>query len=136
MEISGIILSGAGKGAFFTQIDWVARQCEKNLGYKPFPGTLNVRINDKDLARLNRLLKPSDFELIPDDPNFCSAGVKKILLNGTLAAVVIPSDDVRIHDDRILEVIASCSLKQELNLMEGDVVRLSRPEGLPKSQDT
>ncbi len=134
MEISGTVLSGAGKGAFFTQIDWVVEQCRKNLGYKPFPGTLNVRINDRDIARLSRLLVPSDFELIPDDPTFCSAGVKKIMLNDTPVAVVIPGKEVRIHEDRILEVIASCSLKQKLNLRDGDVVRLSRPEA-PKSRD-
>ena len=128
MEISGTVLSGAGKGAFFTQIDWVVEQCRKNLGYKPFPGTLNVRINDRDLARLSRLLEPSDFVLIPDDPTFCSAGVKRIMLNDTPAAVVIPGKEVRIHEDRILEVIASCSLKQKLNLTDGDIVCLSRPE--------
>ncbi len=125
MEISGIIHSGAGRGAFFTQIDWVVRQCVKNLGYQPFPGTLNVRIDDQDLSNLHGFLKPSDFELVSDDPNFCSARVKKILVNGIPAAVVIPGEEVRIHADSILEVISSFSLKQALDLRDGDRVRLS-----------
>lgn len=127
MEISGVILSGAGKGAFFTQVDWVVRQCEENLGYPPFPGTLNVRINNEDLAGLDRFLDISDFELVPDDPNFCSARVKKILLNGIPSAVVIPGEEVRIHEDRVLEVLSSCSLKQTLGLKDGNMVRLSWP---------
>lgn len=125
MEISGIIHSGAGKGAYFTQVDWVVRQCQKNLGYQPFPGTLNVRIKDGDLSRLDPFLEPSDFMLVPDDPNFCAARVKKILLNGIPSAVVIPGDDVRIHEDRILEVISSCALKKTLDLKDGDLVRLT-----------
>jgi riboflavin kinase, archaea type len=125
MEISGVIQSGAGKGAFFTQVDWVVKQCEQILGYQPFPGTLNVRVNDSDVASLSLLAISTDFELVPDDPAFCAAQVKKVTLNGIPAAVIMPSEDVRIHEDRILEVISSCSLKQTLGLGDGDPVRLS-----------
>ena len=103
----------------------MVEQCKKHLGYQPFPGTLNVRIEDQDIADLDRFLEASDFELEPDDPEFCAAQVKKIRINGMLAAVVIPGEDVRIHEDRMLEVIASCSLKKALDLKDGDRVRLS-----------
>ncbi len=127
MEISGVIQSGAGKGAFFTQVDWVVHQCQKMLDYKPFPGTLNVRVNDEDVEKLDLFFSSADFELVPDDPAFCAAQVKKIELNGIAAAVVIPSEDVRIHENRILEVISACSLKRELGLADGDTVRLTWP---------
>ena len=125
MQISGVIQSGAGKGAYFTQVDWVVQQCLKMLGYSPFPGTLNVRVDDKDMAMLYRLSQTPDFELVPDDPAFCAAQVKKIELNGISAAVVLPSEDVRIHEECILEVISSCSLKETLGLTDGDTVSLS-----------
>ena len=124
MQISGVIQSGAGKGAFFTQVDWVVEQCKHMLGYSPFPGTLNVRVDDKDMAMLNRMLETPDFELVPDDPAFCAAQVKKIELNGIPSAVVLPSEDVRIHEKCILEVISSCSLKKTLGLSDGDTVFL------------
>jgi riboflavin kinase len=47
MEISGTIESGAGKGAYFTQVDWVVEQCREKLDLTPYPGTLNVRIEGK-----------------------------------------------------------------------------------------
>ena len=128
MQISGVIQSGAGKGAYFTQVDWVVQQCKNMLGYSPFPGTLNVRVNDKDMAMLNRLLETPDFELVPDDPAFCAAQVKKIELSGIPAAVVLPSEEVRIHEKCILEVISSCSLKETLGLSDGDTVSLSWDE--------
>jgi CTP-dependent riboflavin kinase len=125
MQISGIIQSGAGKGAFFTQVDWVVRQCEEMLGYRPFPGTLNVRVDDSDMAVLTHLANGNDFELLPDDPAFCSAKVTKVTLNGIAAAVVMPAEDVRIHEEQIVELIAACNIKKVLGLKDGDAVRLS-----------
>ncbi len=106
MEISGVIQSGAGKSTFFTQVDWVVRQCEQMLGYRPFPGTLNIRVDDGDVDKLDNLFSVTDFELVPLDPSFCTAQVKKVMLNGIPSAVVKPSEDINIHKDRILEVIS------------------------------
>jgi len=60
MEISGVIQSGPGKGVYFTQVDWVVKQCENKLDMTPFPGTLNVRIDDRtvhDLGDFLRMIK-------------------------------------------------------------------------------
>ena len=137
MEISGVIQSGAGKGAFFTQVDWVVQRCEKMLGYRPFPGTLNVRVNDSDVNRLMHLGDRNDFELVPDDPAFCSAKVTKVVLNGIPAAVIFPAEAVRIHEERIVELIAGCNIKATLDLKDGDAVRISWTEtaadGRPKA---
>ena len=122
MEISGIIQSGAGKGAYFTQLEWVVKQCKRILGYQPFPGTLNVRVVDEDLPGLSRFLQDADLELIPDDPSFCAARVKKVMVNQIPAALVLPGKDVRIHENRVIELIASCNLKNSLGLKDGDRV--------------
>ncbi len=50
MQLTGVIHSGAGKGAYFMQLDWVVRQCEDKLGFTPFPGTLNVHITRRGPA--------------------------------------------------------------------------------------
>ena len=125
MELSGIIQSGAGKGAFFTQIDWVVNQCENKLGYKPFPGTLNIHVIESDRAKLDALFQHTDFELIPDDPKFCAARVRKVSVNGIPGAVVLPSEDVRIHSTDVIEVVASCALKKTLGLADGDKVKVA-----------
>jgi riboflavin kinase, archaea type len=124
MEISGVIESGAGKGAYFTQVDWVVKQCENKLDMTPFPGTLNVRINDETVQMLGDFLRESDVELVPDDPSFCAARVKKVTVGGIAAVVVLPSEDVRIHDNRTIELIASCSLKKRLGLDDGDAITI------------
>ncbi len=124
MKISGIIQSGAGKGAYFTQVDWVVKQCENKLRMTPFPGTLNVRVREEDAPGLSQFFLKTDFELIPDDPSFCAARVKKVTINDVPAAVVLPGEDVRIHDSRTIELIAACSLKKRLGLEDGDTVTI------------
>jgi riboflavin kinase len=123
--IRGIIQSGAGKGSYFTQVDWVVEQCSRMLGYKPFPGTLNVQVAREDLKNLDLFLRESDFELVTDDPAFCSARVKRVTVNNIPGAVILPAEDVRIHEKRIIEIIAACSLKETLGIGDGDLVTVA-----------
>jgi len=57
--ITGKIISGIKKGAFFTQLDWVQEQCLEKLGFKPFPGTLNLEIPDES-AKTIEALQPQE----------------------------------------------------------------------------
>ena len=41
---TGRVVSGARRAAGFTQLDWVQDQCWEKLGFRPFPGTLNVEV--------------------------------------------------------------------------------------------
>jgi CTP-dependent riboflavin kinase len=127
-SISGMVQSGIGKGCFFTSVDWVVRQCKDKLGYAPFPGTLNVRVCDEDLPKLAHFLAQTDTALVPSDKTFCSAPLKKIEVSGISAAIVLPSEDVRVHDQCILEIISPCSFKQSLGLKDGDRVKLTSLE--------
>ena len=130
MKLTGTIQSGAGKGAYFMQVDWVVRQCEAKLGFTPFPGTLNVNIRNADLPKLGQLMETADVAFVPDDPGFCAARVQPVTVQGIPAGVVLPSDDVRIHENRIIEIIASCNLKEVLALADGDSIRVdTRSDG-------
>ena len=40
----GTVETGLGKAAGFTQVPWVLRELENRLAIRPFPGTLNVRL--------------------------------------------------------------------------------------------
>lgn len=125
MQLTGEIRSGLGRGSFFTSLDWVVEQFEKAMGFKPFPGTLNVCLTGDDLERMDSFFQCDDFELVPDNPEFCAARLKKVYVGGLPAAVVFPSEDVRAHGREILELIAGCHLKENLNLKDGDQVTIS-----------
>jgi hypothetical protein len=124
MRITGVVQSGAGKGAYFTQVDWVVRQCEEKLGFAPYPGTLNVNIRDEDLPKLGSLLEIAPLSLVPDDPAFCAARVQPVEVQGIPAALVLPSEEVRIHEHRVVEIMAPCHLKQALAVKDGDSIHI------------
>ncbi len=128
MKITGTIESGLGKGVFFTSLDWVVEQFERAMGFKPYPGTVNVRIVESDLPALKSLFAEKDFELVPDNPAFCTAWLKKVRVNGVPAAAVFPAEDVKVHGREIIELIAGEHLRNSYGLKDGDHVTITEFE--------
>ena len=56
LEITGKIVSGIKQGAYFTQLDWVQEQCLMKLGFRPFPGTLNLEIPEESAVLVEKFL--------------------------------------------------------------------------------
>lgn len=130
MKITGVIESGLGKGAFFTSLDWVVNQFEGAMGFKPFPGTLNVRVIESDRPVLKSFFAEKDFELVPDSAAFCTAWLKKVRINGMPAAAVFPSEEVKAHAREVIELIAEKRLKDAQGLKDGDKVIITEFESL------
>jgi CTP-dependent riboflavin kinase len=117
--LSGIIVSGAGKAAYFTGLDWVRKQCGEKLHFQPFPGTLNIQLDENCLAILEDLQKKPALHLISPDPNFCNAKTLPASLQNLSVAIVMPDEAVNIHSTNIIEIIAPVSLKETLSLKDG-----------------
>jgi len=124
LKIKGVIETGVGEGSFFTGLEWVVEQFEEEMGFKPFPGTLNVRVLKEEVPEMDAFFSSKDFELIPEDPQFCSAWLKRVWIKGILGAAVFPSEDVHIHKKEVIEVMSSCHLKDTLHLKDGDEIEL------------
>ena len=124
LVISGKIISGAGEGAYFTQIGWVQQQCVEKLGFKPYPGTLNLEISEEFLPAIESLDQKKAIELISPDPKFCNAMVFQASLGDISGAIILPEEKVRIHPKNIIEIIAPLNLKAALHLNDGDFIKL------------
>ena len=122
--LKGRVVSGAKKAAFFTQLDWVMEQCSEKLGFKPFPGTLNIEILPESLLNADSIQEEKGIELVPSDSAFCTAQVLPILIEEVDAAIIIPAEKVKVHGRNIIEAIAPISLKDALNIDDGDIVTL------------
>jgi CTP-dependent riboflavin kinase len=124
-KITGKIVSGVKQGAFFTQLDWVQEQCLEKLGFKPFPGTLNLQIANDNMAIMEALLTQEGIELVPPDSTFCSGLVFPITVEGISGAMVVPAADVRVHAKNIIEIISQFGLKDALGVADGDWVAVT-----------
>jgi len=123
--LKGRVVSGEKKAAFFTQLDWVLEQCLEKLGFKPFPGTLNIEILPESLLDAESIQEEKRIELVPPDPKFCTAQVLPVSIEGIDSAIIIPEEKVRMHGKNIFEAIAPMSLKDALKIDDGDTVTLT-----------
>jgi CTP-dependent riboflavin kinase len=124
LTVSGKIVSGNGKAAFFTQLDWVQKQCREKLGFRPFPGTLNLAVDEKKAPLIAALCQKHGLTLEPLDQSFCAGHVYPASIMGVTGAIVAPADNVRAHPENILELIAPISLKDALDADDGDEILL------------
>ncbi|MGD2270598.1 MAG: CTP-dependent riboflavin kinase [Desulfobacterales bacterium] len=123
--ISGKIVGGVKQGAFFTQLEWFQEQCLEKLNFKPFPGTLNIEIPADDVSRIEALEDKKGVEFIPPDAAFCTGKGFPVSAEGINGAIIIPAQEVRVHAQNVIEVIAPLPLKKTLKKTDGDSVTLT-----------
>jgi CTP-dependent riboflavin kinase len=123
-KISGRVVTGAGKAAQFTQLDWVQEQCYAKLGFRPYPGTLNLEVVEKCLPVVGELRREEGICLDPPGPDYCAAKVLPLSIGTVPGAFIVPEASVNIHDRNIIEVLAPVRLKDALGLSEGEKVTL------------
>ena len=122
--LTGKVVSGSKRAAYFTRLDWVQSQCREKLGFTPYPGTLNLMVQEAALAVLASVKTEEAIALVPANPEFCVAKVLPVSVGKVEGAIVIPAENVRIHGEKIIEVMAPVRLKDALNVADGDLVTL------------
>jgi riboflavin kinase len=125
IELSGKIVSGLGEGRYYLSIRGYTKQFEKLLGFTPYPGTLNVKLDDKSAVarvRLNNLspIYISSFKT----SNRTYGGIKCYVSSiGSIDGAVIVPDRSHYHND-VIETVAPVSIKETLNINNGDFIKV------------
>lgn len=123
MEITGIVTTGLGKAAFFLGQDFYKDQFNAKCGFIPFPGTLNLIVEEDKLNDI-RLMKDSCRNVIKPDQGFGGVRYIKAHLNDSIVgAIVFP--DKTTHDENYLEFISKEKLRDKYNFKDGDEVKIS-----------
>lgn len=122
MKIAGEVTTGLGKAAYFLSQEFYSREFKKNLGFVPFPGTLNVIVNEEYFDEINEI-KVNCKNLIKPDEGFGAVKYIEAILNDKIkGAIVFPAKTT--HEENYLEFISQNKLRDELNLNDGDIVSL------------
>jgi len=122
--IKGTLMSGKGEGKYFTQLPWAKKQFIDKLGFDPYPGTLNLKLeNAEDLERFRLLKNKPGIEIKPGSGDYCVGFCFKALIESKIeGAVVIPK--VKSYEPDLLEIISPINLRTSLNLWDGDIVKI------------
>lgn len=123
-NISGEVTSGIGEGSYYMKIQGYKNQFVQKLGFKPYPGTLNLKLKSSEDVKLKQALQ--DFEGIAiegftyNKRTFGPVKCFRASIEGVEGAVVIPA---RSHYGfNSLEVIAPKKIRDAAKLKDGDVV--------------
>ena len=122
MKINGEVTTGLGKAAYFLSQEFYTNEFKKNLGFVPYPGTLNIIVGNEHLDEINEI-KDSCENLIKPDEGFGAVKYIKAKLNNEVdGAIVFPAKTT--HEENYLEFIAEDKLRDKLNIVDGNVVTL------------
>ncbi len=121
-DIVGRVFSGRGEGKKYVELPWVSQQIKETLGFDPFPGTLNLRLDTENVKRKVQLEKNATLRLCHSE-GYCTGLLFKASVGEVLCGVVIPQ--VEKYPDDELEVVAEVDLRRELHLSDGDTILLT-----------
>jgi CTP-dependent riboflavin kinase len=116
-------------------MDWVQEMLKKNMGFRPFPATLNVRPKGEGDMRVWATIQTEwpGISLAPVDESFCSARLFRVDIEGPSklndrrfsGAVLLPN--VAGYPRDKIEIVAPVRLKSVLGVEDGDELTLEFP---------
>lgn len=132
VELRGVVFSDLGLAGAFMSLEWARRAMQEKIGFDPFPGTLNLRLQgDEEIARW-RLVKQAvtPIKMPSPDPACCDSHYFLGSLSGwpdnngarERIAVVVP--EVKDYPEDKIEIIAGRALKTTYSIQDGDELTL------------
>ncbi len=126
-QLIGRLATGIGMGATFTQIDWARTQFRERLDIEPFPGTVNVIIDDPESMPVWVRLKTTSGVAIENPnngPHDCDAKCWYVTIAGEIdGAILYPLVDN--YPPYQVEVIAPVGVREALQIEDGESLTLT-----------
>lgn len=125
LEMKGRVADGLGEGRFYLSKPGYARQIEEKLGFAPYPGTLNLKLEDGEVGKRRRLLQLEPIVIagfVEDGRRYGDLFAYRAKAEGVECAVVVP---LRTHHGQdVIELTAPVNLRSTLNKKSGDMIVL------------
>lgn len=125
LEISGTITRGLGDGRYYLSMEGYRKQMKERLGFVPYPGTLNVKIDDGELWKRQHILQLEPVVIAGFRDRKRTYGdlyAYRCRVGDRQCALIIP---LRTHHGpQILEIVGPCNIKKRLGKKDGDRVKV------------
>lgn len=123
--VEGSVVTGLGEGAYYVKA--YSERIQGEVGFRPYPGTLNLRITEtKPLPRFRESLSIESFT--KDDRTYGKVTLAPVRLqvkgkpiNDSSTHVILPE---RTHHRDKLEVVSRYNLRRKHGIRDDDVVEL------------
>lgn len=127
LEVGGRVFSGMGKGRYYVGHPEYQKRFAERLGYTPYPGTLNVKLEDPEMMQELTGLK-SGHGIKIEGFNIGGESFSSLnCFNGELkgARITLLFIDVTYYNETVAELISPDYLRGTLGLRDGDKVSFS-----------
>ena len=127
VALEGTVFTGLGEGAYYISKEVYRRQFIEKLGFDPYPGTLNLKLTTEyDLKTRTELETYPAIEIEGfknEDRTFGLVKCYPATVGNKVKGALISA--LRSHYDvTVLEVIAPVCLRKQLNLKDGQKVKV------------
>ena len=127
IELSGSVISGLGEGAYYMSLKGYTKQFKTKIGYIPFPGTLNIKLNQQRDSQIVQQLADLDGIMIdPFSDGKRTYGWVKCFhatLNDSVKCELIRLERTH-HDNSVIELISKNNLRKTTRLKTGSKVTI------------
>lgn len=123
-SFKGRVESGVGEGAYYVSLKPYLEQFRKKLGFVPYKGTLNVRVDYANFLQFittQQKIKIDGFKA--SNRTFGPIVAYKTKLNRVEAAIVIPKRTS--HERDVIEIISAEYLRGKFHLKDGDELEIN-----------
>ena len=130
IELKGTLISGMGEGAYYMSLKGYTKQFKSKIGYIPFPGTLNVRLDKKvhqESIKQFENLEGNRIQSFSDGKR--TYGWVKCFhakINNSIDCELIILERTH-HDNSIMELISKECIRKLEKLKDGSQVTVTIP---------
>ena len=130
VEIKGTLISGMGEGAYYMGLKGYTKQFKSKIGYVPFPGTLNVKIDQKiHQEAIKQFVNLNGINIHSFSDGKRTYGWVKCFpakINNSVDCNLILLERTH-HDNSVVELISKLSLRKCAKLKEGSKISIKIP---------
>ena len=130
IKLEGTLISGMGEGAYYMGLKGYTKQFKPKLGYIPFPGTLNVKLDKKIHQEAIKQFETLDGIKIKSfsDGKRTYGWVKcfSAKINNSINCELIILERTH-HDDSIIELISKSCIRKIGKLRDGSKISIKIP---------
>ena len=127
VDLKGTLVSGMGEGAYYMGLKGYTKQFISKIGYVPFPGTLNVRLDKKIHQESIKQFETLDGIKIQSfsDGKRTYGWVKcfHATLNDSIKCELIRLERTH-HDNSVIELVSKDNLRKSARLKTGSKVTI------------
>jgi riboflavin kinase len=123
VEIEGKVFSGMNVAEEYLKMDQYQRKIKDITGFKPFPGTLNLRSSKGEIKNiLNQVDSARISSFSVEGEEYSGIDVYSATIQGRDAAVL--RMDITDYGPEVMEIAAKHKLRETLDVKDGDKIKV------------